>query len=84
MELLSLPMEDIEHQVRRAFLNVLARNQDNPVKNIAVKNIAFLMNEQGQWRLSPAFDVAYSCNPSEDWTKPHQMSLNGKRDNIKN
>ncbi len=72
---LGLPMHDVEQQVRRAFLNLLARNQDDHVKNIA-----FVMNRKGVWRLSPAFDVAYSFNPSGDWTSQHQMSLNGKHD----
>ncbi|MCP3666753.1 MAG: type II toxin-antitoxin system HipA family toxin [Gammaproteobacteria bacterium] len=74
---LSLPMEDIEQQVRRAFLNILARNHDDHVKNIA-----FLMKKQGQWRLSPAFDVTYAYNPGGAWTSRHQMSLNGKRDSF--
>ncbi|MCU7813533.1 MAG: type II toxin-antitoxin system HipA family toxin [Candidatus Thiodiazotropha sp. (ex Notomyrtea botanica)] len=77
IQLLSLPTEDIEQQIRRAFLNILARNHDDHVKNIA-----FLMNKQGQWRLSPAFDVTYAYNPSGAWTSRHQMSLNGKRDNF--
>ncbi|MGB5648546.1 MAG: HipA domain-containing protein, partial [Sedimenticolaceae bacterium] len=77
IQLLSLPMEDIEQQVRRTFFNVLARNHDDHVKNIA-----FLMDKQGQWRLSPAFDLAYSHNPSGAWTSRHQMSLNGKRDGV--
>ncbi len=72
---LGLSMEDIEEQFRRMVFNVLARNQDDHVKNIA-----FLMDKQGQWSLSPAFDVMYSYNPSGDWTSRHQMSLNGKRD----
>lgn len=72
---LGLSMLDIEQQVRRTFFNVLARNQDDHVKNIA-----FLMNRQGEWRLSPAFDVAYSYNPDGVWTSQHQMTLNGKRD----
>ncbi len=72
---LGLPMHDVEQQVRRTFLNILARNQDDHVKNIA-----FLMNRKGVWRLSPAFDVAYSYNPSGAWTSQHQMSVNGKRD----
>lgn len=72
---LGLPMHDVEQQVRRAFLNLLARNQDDHVKNIA-----FLMNRKGVWRLAPAFDVAYSYNPSGTWTSQHQMRLNGKRD----
>lgn len=72
---LGLPMDDVAQQVRRSFFNVLARNHDDHVKNIA-----FLMNRKGVWRLSPAFDVAYSYNPSGPWTSQHQMSLNGKRE----
>ena len=46
----------------------------------SVKNIAFLMNKDGHWSLSPAFDVTYSYNPDGAWTSQHQMSVNGKRD----
>jgi len=74
---LQLPADDLEQQIRRAFFNILARNQDDHVKNIG-----FVMDKAGLWRLSPAFDVAYSYNPSGDWTAQHQMSLNGKRDNF--
>ena len=72
---LALPMEDIEQQFVRAVFNVVARNQDDHVKNIA-----YLMNQAGQWRLSPAFDVVYSYNPDGAWTHQHQMSINAKRD----
>ena len=72
---LELPMDDIEEQFRRMVFNIVARNQDDHVKNIA-----FLMNKEGQWSLSPAFDVMYSYNPSGAWTASHQMSLAGKRD----
>ena len=72
---LGLPRSDMEQQIRRTYLNILARNQDDHVKNIA-----FLMNRKGEWRLSPAFDVAYSYNPTGSWTSQHQMSLSGKRD----
>lgn len=74
---LGLPAVDIEQQFRRAVLNVLIRNQDDHVKNIA-----FLMNRAGEWRLSPAFDVSYAYNPTGEWTHQHQMSLNGKRDHF--
>jgi len=57
--------------------NVVARNQDDHVKNIA-----FLMDRGGHWSLSPAFDVVYAYNPSGRWTAEHQMSVNGKRDGI--
>ena len=72
---LGLPMHDIDQQVRRAIFNVMARNQDDHVKNIA-----FLMDKTGAWRLSPASDVAYSYNQNGDWTSQHQMRLAGKRD----
>lgn len=74
---LGLPAVDREQQFHRAVFNVLARNHDDHVKNIA-----FLMDRQGAWRLAPAFDVAYSYNPAGAWTSRHQMSLNGKRDNF--
>ena len=72
---LKLPMASVEEQFRRMAFNIIARNQDDHVKNIA-----FLMNQRGQWFLAPAFDVTYSYNPSGSWTATHQMSLNGKRD----
>ena len=55
--------------------NIIARNQDDHVKNIA-----FLMDKAGQWSLAPAFDVTYSYNPNGDRTSSHQMTMNGKRD----
>ena len=72
---LGLPMAATEEQFRRMLFNVVARNQDDHVKNIA-----FLMNKAGEWRLAPAFDVTYSYNPSGSWTATHQMTINGKRD----
>jgi serine/threonine-protein kinase HipA len=72
---LNLPMATVEEQFRRMLFNIVARNQDDHVKNIA-----FLMNKQGQWSLAPAYDVTYSYNPAGDWTSQHQMTLNGKRD----
>jgi len=72
---LGLPMAAVEEQFRRMVFNIVARNQDDHVKNIA-----FLMNQQGEWSLSPAFDVTYSYNPAGTWTGVHQMTVNGKRD----
>ena len=75
MRQLQLPMQSIEQQFRRMAFNIVARNQDDHVKNIA-----FLMNKSGEWSLAPAFDVTYSFNPSGAWTASHQMTMNGKRD----
>ena len=62
---------------RRMVFNVIARNQDDHTKNIA-----FLMNPDGKWSLSPAFDTTYSYQPSGKWTDQHQMTVNGKRDHF--
>ena len=77
MRQLQLPMQAIEQLFRRMVFNIVARNQDDHVKNIA-----FLMNKSGEWRLSPAFDMTYSFNPAGAWTARHQMTMNGKRDDF--
>ena len=66
-----------EQMMLRAIYNVVGRNQDDHTKNIS-----FLMNKAGEWRLSPAYDLIYSYNPKGDWTNKHQMMINGKRDNF--
>lgn len=74
---LGLPRDAVEQQFLRMTFNVVARNQDDHVKNIA-----FLMDRAGSWSLSPAFDLVYTYNPTGRWTSAHQMSVNGKRDEI--
>lgn len=43
---------------RRAAFNVLACNRDDHARNFA-----FLMDERGEWRISPAFDLTFSSGP---------------------
>ena len=74
---LDLGMDAVEEQFRRMVFNIVGRNQDDHVKNIA-----FLMNKRGEWSLSPAFDMTYSFNPTGLFTSTHQMSVNFKRDNF--
>jgi serine/threonine-protein kinase HipA len=74
---LGLGMASVEQLYRRALFNIMARNQDDHVKNIA-----FLMDSSGTWQLSPAFDLTFAYNPDGDFTSKHQMSLNGKRDDF--
>ena len=77
MKRLGLPREDLEQQVLRAIFNVVGRNQDDHVKNIA-----FLMDRRGRWRLSPAFDITYAFNPAGAWTSRHQMTIQGKSSDL--
>ncbi|MDH5378223.1 MAG: type II toxin-antitoxin system HipA family toxin, partial [Gammaproteobacteria bacterium] len=75
MRILRLSKSEAAEQFRRMVFNILARNQDDHTKNIS-----FLMDESGAWRLSPAYDVTYAHNPGGQWTLLHQMTVNGKRD----
>ena len=77
MRRLRLPYSQAQEMFRRMVFNVIVRNQDDHTKNIS-----FLMNQNGQWRLSPAYDMGYAYNPSGTWTKTHQMSINGKFDDL--
>ena len=72
---LGLGMGALRQQYRRMVFNIMARNQDDHVKNIA-----FLMDQRGGWALAPAYDVTYAWQPAGRWTAAHQMTLNGKRD----
>ena len=63
-DLLSLTMaltkdiREVEKMYRLAVFNVMAHNRDDHAKNFS-----FLMNEFGEWKLSPAYDLTYSNGP---------------------
>jgi serine/threonine-protein kinase HipA len=75
---LRLEHNDAEQLYKRMVFNVLARNQDDHTKNIS-----FLMDKAGHWKLSPAYDVTYAFNPASIWLTQQQLSINGKRKEIK-
>jgi serine/threonine-protein kinase HipA len=77
MRQMKLPYSDSEELYRRMVFNVMSRNQDDHTKNIS-----FLMFPNGKWQLSPAYDITYAYNPENFWLKAHQMSVNGKREDI--
>ncbi len=77
MRRLRLTGREISQFYRRMVFNVLARNQDDHVKNIS-----FLMDRTGKWSLTPAYDITYAYNPDGMWTGTHQMRINGKQDAI--
>lgn len=58
---------------RRVCLNVLGANNDDHTKNHS-----FLRTEEGDWSLSPAYDVTFAFNPDNQWLRQHLMSVNGK------
>ena len=77
MRRLRLPYSQAQEMFRRMVFNVVVRNQDDHTKNIS-----FLMDPNGKWRLSPAYDMGFAYNPAGAWTATHQMSINGKFDDL--
>ncbi len=77
MRRLRLPYTDAEQMYKRMVFNVVARNQDDHTKNIS-----FIMDKSGSWRLSPAYDITWAYNPKGQWTSHHQMSINNKWDDF--
>jgi len=73
---LRVSAKDAEELLRRLVFNIVTRNHDDHAKNFA-----FLLIEN-KWRLSPAYDLAYSYKPGSKWVSSHWMNLNGKRDNF--
>ena len=77
MKRMNMDYSDVEQFFRRMVFNVMARNQDDHVKNIS-----FLMDKSGKWSLSPAYDITYMYDNNGKWTNEHQMLVNGKSKNI--
>ena len=77
MRMLGLPYPQAEQLFRRMVFNVISRNCDDHTKNFA-----FIMNKDGVWKISPAFDVCHSYRPGSSWVNQQSLSVNGKRQNI--
>jgi len=75
MKMLKLSYNQFEQQYRRSLFNVIANNNDDHVKNFS-----FLMNKEGKWQISPAYDITYQYKDGGTWTNVHQSSINGKFD----
>lgn len=54
---------DVEQQLRRMIFNVLAHNRDDHAKNFA-----FLIDEIGEWTLTPAYDLNFAEGPGGEHT----------------
>ena len=77
MRRLRLPYSQAEEMFLSMVFNVVIRIQDDHTMIIS-----FLMDKAGKWRLSPAYDLGFAYNPKGAWTNTHQMSINGKFDDI--
>ena len=71
MRELDMPQSAIEEQFRRVVFNVVGCNQDDHVKNFG-----FMMDRQGNWDITPAYDLCHAAG--SDFTRFHQLSINNK------
>lgn len=74
---LGIGKEGIKQIYKRMVFNVLSANCDDHVKNFS-----FLMDRQGRWSISPAYDLTFSYNPNNRWISEHQMKINNKTNSI--
>ena len=70
---LKVPREDALELFRRMVFNHVLTNHDDHSKNFA------FMLKDGKWRITPAYDVAFSYAKGNPWVEQHWMSMNGKR-----
>ncbi|MBT4289038.1 MAG: type II toxin-antitoxin system HipA family toxin [Deltaproteobacteria bacterium] len=60
---------DLIRGFRQMVFNIFSNNRDDHVKNFA-----FIMNFEGEWSLSPAYDLTYSEGPGGE----HSMAVGGE------
>lgn len=77
LRVLRLPFPQAEELYRRMVFNVIARNCDDHTKNFA-----FILKQNQAWELAPAYDVCHAYRPGSSWVSQHNLSVNGKRNNI--
>ncbi|NEN22016.1 type II toxin-antitoxin system HipA family toxin [Cryomorpha ignava] len=77
MRVLRLPYPAAEQMYRRMVFNVVARNCDDHTKNFA-----FRLKQDGEWELTPAYDICHAYRPDSFWVSQHALSVNGKREAI--
>lgn len=75
---LGVPYVDIEQLYRQMVFNVVMVNCDDHTKNFG-----FMLKENDpmNWRVTPAYDLAYTYDPLNEWMSDH-MKIQGKRRNI--
>lgn len=62
---LTQDIREVEKMYRLAVFNVMSHNRDDHSKNFS-----FLMNEKGEWKHAPAYDLTFSSGP-----RGHQSTM---------
>ncbi len=76
LNLLGMDYRDKEQLFRRMVFNVLALNHDDHTKNFS------FMYKNGEWKLTPAYDLIFAYDPQSYWLKNHNINVNGKKNSV--
>ena len=74
---LNLSSDEQSQQYRRMVFNVIAENVDDHTKNFS-----FIMQPNGEWHISPAYDIVFSADPDSHFYRNHELTILSKRKNI--
>lgn len=74
---LNLSADEQSQQYRRMVFNVIAENVDDHTKNFS-----FIMLPNGEWHISPAYDIVFSADPDSHFYRNHELTILDKRKNI--
>lgn len=74
---LNLSADEQSQQYRRMVFNIIAENVDDHTKNFS-----FIMLPNGEWHISPAYDIVFSADPDSHFYRNHELTVLGKRKNI--
>lgn len=75
---LNIPANEIAEEYRRMVFNVMSANVDDHIKNFS-----FMMNEDGSWHITPAYDITFTTNlDGAAYENGHSMTIRGKSRDI--
>ena len=74
---LYIPQDELNELFLRMVFNVLSNNTDDHAKNFS-----FIMEKDGSWHLSPAYDLCFILKTAIVPEKHHEFSVQGKYEDI--
>ena len=74
---LSIPQDELNELYLRMVFNILSNNTDDHAKNFS-----FIMEKDGSWHLSPAYDLCFILKTSATPEKRHEFSVRGMYEDI--
>ena len=74
---ISIPHDELNELYLRMVFNILSNNTDDHAKNFS-----FIMEKDGAWHLSPAYDLCFILKTATAPEKHHEFSIRGKYEDI--